>query len=177
MHPSRALSPAILAPLCFLLAGCTFSAALAGKFQDPVIRVEGSKVRALSPSTADVAFELSISNPNPYRLQAGKLSYRLSVEGETLAEGTAGVRTSLPAQGMATVELAFQVPFDALARLSPRGYMVGEIPCELEVHLSVGSLFFTRPVRAIHASVLRLNLPLGLARAGAFAFKNRDWQT
>jgi hypothetical protein len=64
-----------------------------------------------------------------------------------------------------------------LSNAAPRAVMLGEIPYDLDVWMSVDAWLHPRELHLATSSVLRLNLPVGLVRGGAVAFPIGGWQS
>lgn len=166
-----------VALLAVLPLGCGVSALLAGRFEEPQVTLVASKVEAVSRSAASVRFEFLVSNPNPYPLRVQGLHYHLSVNGSAIASGDVPERVALPARGSASMEASVTLDTPVLTAAAADALMTGEIPYVLEGTLGLGTLVLRREIRFVRSSVLRLNLPLDLARATAFAFVDGTWQT
>ncbi len=147
-----------------LVAGCGLPAML-GHFEPPVVSVNATKVESVSLTTAVIQLTLMVRNPNAFELTTRTVRYRLSVSDHVLADGTATNRLTLSAHTSSAVNLRIEVSFNALRDAAPDAVMVGEIPYELDGVLVVGSFLSQEEVPFSAASVLRLNLPLELARA------------
>jgi LEA14-like dessication related protein len=165
---------ALLGPV---LWGCAMSALLTGRFEEPEITLADSKVETISSTTVRLSFGLDIFNPNSYGLQLRVTRYRLIIGGTVMAQGGEPVAVSLPAHGKATVHLPADVAFEVLQSTAHAAMMTGEIPYQLEAWFQVGNLLRTRQLSFVDSSVLRLNLPLGLARSGGLAVAQADWQS
>ncbi len=152
--------------LSLVSQGCSAIAMLSGSFASPTVEVVASRVAALSTRRADVFIELEVDNPNSFALTARDLTYRFSLDGSMVAEGDWHVGATIPASGKALVELPLRVHLDKLLQSAAAGLVLGEIPYQLDATLTVGSFLLQREIEIAEASVLRLNLPLGLARLG-----------
>jgi LEA14-like dessication related protein len=169
------IARAVLLALCLPLAGCSIVTRIAGGFEDPTVELEASKVASISLSAAQLLFTLRVHNPNARALQPQGLRYRLTVNQTMLAEGATDASVTVPPRASAPLNLRVDVPLKALLDTAPGAMTLGEIPYELEVWLSVDSWFRQHEVRLVASSVLRLNLPLGLARV--VAFPDGGWQS
>ena len=163
--------------LCSLsLTGCSLLARATGTFDDPTIALQTSKVESVSPQTTSLVFTLAVCNPNEFALRPLALHYRLSVNREVVAEGSSGGAT-VPPKGSVAVDVPIEVRRESLSNAAPAAMVLGEIPYDLEVRMSFDSCLKARAIHFTTSSVLRLNLPLGLANAGTVAFALEDWQS
>ena len=160
-HRSIRIALAWLVPLA---AGCGLTATLPGRFDAPQIQVHESKVESMSTTTARVALGLDVYNPNSYTLHVTQLRFLLRIGGVVLAEGESPQGFDLPPQASATVQFPADLHLEALAANAATALMLGEVPYELQTTLSVGTFFLQREIDGSQSSVLRFNLPLGLAR-------------
>ncbi len=164
--------------LCgLLLTGCSLLARAAGTFDDPSIALQMSKVESVSVHTTTLQFAFIVHNPNGFALRPRALRYVLSVNQTVVAEGSSDVGVTVPASASASVEVPIEVSRESLSNAAPDAVVLGEIPYDLDVRLFFDSWLREREVRFVASSVLRLNLPLGLARAGAVAFTAEGWQS
>lgn len=159
------------------LTGCSLVARVTGGFESPALELQASKVESVSLAVTHVVFELAIHNPNAYALRSRELRYRLTVDQTVVAEGVVDVTAPLPPRSSAPVYLPVDVGLDRLLNAAPAAMVLGEIPYNLDVWVSVDSWLRQRQVHLVTSSVLRLNLPLGLARGSVVAFPDPHWQS
>jgi LEA14-like dessication related protein len=167
----------VLLAFCVSLAGCSLVARVTGGFESPVIELEASKVESISLANTHLLFELVVHNPNAYSVTSHALRYRLMVGGAVVAEGTDDVTQTVPPNASASVNLPIDVRLDRLLNAAQGTTVLGEIPYDLDVWLSVDSWLRQREVHLRTSSALRMNLPIGLARAGVVAFSGAGWQS
>jgi len=148
------------------LHGCAGIKMLRGGVEAPEVVLAASKVVAFSARRADLLFDFDVRNPNAFALTAHSLNYRLTVRDKVVAEGSRDTAVSLPAGGDALVQLPIQAHVDPLMEAAVAGFVVGEIPYRLEATLTFGSFLFRQQIDIVASSILRLNLPLGLANHG-----------
>ena len=158
---SRHLLP--LACALSLVAGCSVPALLGGRFVPPEMVLNASKIAGLSLSDATLEFELAITNPNRFRLRIRAVHYRLRINGTAVGDGVANLGSTVAANGATVVAFPVSLPLETFTAAAGTAALSGEIPYEIEVSVSVGSLFAQRDVAITATSVLRLNLPLELA--------------
>jgi len=163
--------------LCVPLTGCSLMARMIGPFADPALELQGSKVESVSSQATRLLFTLAVHNRNAFPLEARVQRYRVTVEKTAVAEGTSAVAATVPASALALVELPIEVAPGSLSNAAPRAVVLGEIPYDLDVWLSLDAWPQQREVHFQTSSVLRLNLPIGLARSSVVAFPITGWQS
>ena len=162
---------------CLPLTGCSLLARATGSFDDPTITLQTSKVESVSLRTTSLLFALVVHNPNGFALQPRALRYRLSVNQTVVAEGSSDASETVLPSGSVSVEVPIEVSRESLSEAAPDAVVLGEIPYDLDVRLFFDSWLREREIHFVTSSVLRLNLPLGLAHAGAVAFTIQGWQS
>ena len=165
MRRPRRSTQCLLSLALFLpgFAGCGLPALLAGHFETPVATLASSKVQSISPMASEIAFVLTLHNPNSYGLRTQVVRYRLSVNGAVVAEGSKPAEVALPADESTPVRFTVDVGFDALEKAAAGALVIGEVPYQLETWISLRSWLQPREVYCVAASVLRFNVPLELA--------------
>lgn len=163
--------------LCGLLTGCSLVAQVTGGFEDPAVELHGSKVEAVSPDATRLLFTLAVQNPNAFPLESRVQRYRLTINQAVVAEGTSSILATVPAGAATLVDLPIEIGAGRLSNAAPRAVVLGEIPYDLDVWLYINAWLHSREVHLATSSVLRLNLPLGLARSDMFAFPIGGWHT
>jgi len=159
------------------LTSCSLMARMTGRFEDPALELQGSKVESVSPEMTRLLFTLAVHNPNAFPLDSRVQRYRLTVSKTVVAESTSNILATVPAGGPTFVDLPIEVGPGSLSNAAPGAVVLGEIPYDLDVWLSVDTWLRRREVHLQTSSVLRLNLPLGLARGDKVAFPTGGWQS
>jgi len=159
------------------LMGCNLVARVTGGFEDPTLGLQGSKVESVSPDVTRLLFTIAVHNPNTFQLESHVQRYRLTIEKTVVAEGTSSIFAIVPAGAPTLVDLPLEIGPGSLSNAAPRAVVLGEIPYDLDVWLSIDAWFHPREVHLAASSVLRLNLPLGLVRGNAVAFPIEGWQS
>ena len=159
------------------LTGCALVARVTGGFEDPALELQGSKVESVSPDVTRLLFTLAVHNPNAFPLESRVQRYRLIVNGTVVAEGTSNILVPIPAGVPTLVDLPIEVGPGSLSNAAPRAVVLGEIPYDLDVWLSIDAWLHPHEVHLATSSVLRLNLPLGLVRGDVVAFPIGGWQS
>jgi len=159
------------------LTGCSLVARVTGGFAEPALELQGSKVEAVSPDVTRLLFTIAVHNPNAFPLESRVHRYRLTVDTTVVAEGTSNILATIPAGAPTLLDLPIEVGPGGLSSAAPRAVVLGEIPYDLDVWLSVDAWLHPREVHLATSSVLRLNLPLGLVRGDGVAFPIAGWQS
>jgi len=163
--------------VCVPLTGCSLVAGVTGSSESPVVELQASRVESVSLGTTHLVFELVFHNPNAFTLTARAFQYRLTVNRTVVADGATNVSVTVPPKASASADLPIGVERDRLSNAAQGAMVLGEIPFDLDVWLAVDSWLHRREIHLLASSVLRLNLPLGLAREGAIAFPGVGWQS
>lgn len=146
--------------MLLLLDGCGTLTAVAGRFDPPELRIHRSWIRGVTPTTLAVSFTIDLDNPNRYALQVQRLRYSLIVDGEELGAAENSEPLTLPGRQTRTLELPLTA---SLATWTAVTATLGEMPYELRVTLSIEAPWFDHSVEVSQRSVLRIDVPLGLA--------------
>ena len=96
---------AVSAALLTGVAGCSMLGRAA--FQNPVVHLRNVQVRGIGLSGGSLDVMLSVFNPNHYRLDATRLTYRVSLAGDsvTLASGALDSRFTVQDNDSTTVTI------------------------------------------------------------------------
>lgn len=128
-----------------------FSAACAsvGKqvFQVPTVRFQDLQVQGVGLQGGTLDVVLSVYNPNNFRLDASRLTYRLTVDTTTLGEGVFDKHVTVNAGDSAVVHLPVSLDFAGLStagkQLMGRGSVLYRVAGDFTVNTPLGD--FTRP--------------------------------
>lgn len=116
-------------------------------FQQPIVNFRDLQVRGvgLTASTLDVV--LSVYNPNGYRLDATKLTYRLMVDSTALGEGVYDNHFAVQSGDSTTVRLPVTLSYAGLSaagrQLAGKGSVNYRVMGDVTVSTPIGS--FTEP--------------------------------
>jgi LEA14-like dessication related protein len=141
--PFRRAAPAALAAA--LLAGC----ATLGRqvFEQPVVTFRDVSVRGVGLQGGSLDVILSVYNPNRFRLDATRLTYRVLVDSSELGTGALDQRFVVQSGDSATVRLPVQFTFAGLGaagrQLLRSGAVNYRVLGDVTVSTPLGS--FTRP--------------------------------
>ena len=147
MRNSRAQIFSLVAVISLLLvvSGCRTLGLRA--FAQPVVTFQDVKIAQISPVGGTLDVLIGVKNPNGYRLDATRMSYRLMTDSTELGRGVIEKAISIRAGDSTVVTLPLNFTFAALgvvARLlQSRGAVEYRIVGDLSVATPVGS--FTHP--------------------------------
>ncbi len=131
------------------LAGCATLARQA--FQNPIVNLRDVNVRGIGVSGGSLDVILSVYNPNNYRLDATRLTYRLFV-GDTvsLANGDIQTQTSVQAGDSTLVTVPVSFTYAGLGAAARQIFSTGSINYRVAGDVTVGSAVgnFTVPYSA-----------------------------
>ncbi len=96
-----------------LLATSACATLLKQAFQSPVVDVTDVKVKAIGLQGATLDVQLSIQNPNEYRIDAEKVSYNFFVDSTKVVSGEVTQRLTVEEKGR--ISLTLPVSFDYAA--------------------------------------------------------------
>jgi LEA14-like dessication related protein len=102
----------ILAALLFTSSGC--ATLLRQAFQSPIVEVTDVQVKAIGLQGATLDVQLSIQNPNEYRIDAEKVSYNFFVDSTKVVSGEVAQRLTLEEKGRITLTLPVSFDYAAL---------------------------------------------------------------
>jgi LEA14-like dessication related protein len=123
------------------LGGAALSVLSCVTFRQPEVRFAGVSVGSLSKEGAGLDVELSVTNPNGYKLGVRELTYRLSIGDAPAGEGSAAQTISIPAHATAKVGLPLKVTFEPLKSSALEMALTGRIAYAIE-----GEVVFTTPL-------------------------------
>lgn len=120
-------------------------------FAEPVVNLKDVRVTALGLSGGSVDVVLSVYNPNGYRLDATKLTYRVMMDSATqLATGEFNDKITVQEKDSTIVRLPVSFTYSGIGaagrELMDKGSVEYRVTGDLSVGTPVGS--FTRPYSA-----------------------------
>ena len=130
-----------------LLAAVGCSRLIRNQFANPVIELKDVRLRGIGLQGGSLDVVLDVFNPNPYRLDASRLTYRLMVDTSNVAEGSIDQRVTLETQKKS--EIILPVTFStkqligAASALQKSGSVDYTVTGEVTVATPFGN--FTRP--------------------------------
>jgi LEA14-like dessication related protein len=127
------------------LAGCASIGA--GAFQQPIVNFKDLQVEGIGTKGGTVDVILSVYNPNGYRLDATKLTYRLLVDTASVGEGVYNTTFTVQSGDSSIVRLPVNLSYEGLAaaatQLKEKGSVNYRVIGDVTVTTPVGS--FTKP--------------------------------
>jgi LEA14-like dessication related protein len=127
------------------LAGCASMGI--GGFKDPIVNFKDIQVQGIGTKGGTVDVVLSVYNPNGYRLDATKLTYRLLVDTASVGEGVYDTKFAVQSGDSAIVRLPVNLSYAGLAaaaqQLKEKGTVAYRVVGDVTVATPVGN--FTKP--------------------------------
>jgi len=108
----RIIFSAAMLAVVAAVAGC--SALGRQIFQNPVVNLRDVRVTGVGLTGASLDVVLNVYNPNHYRLDLGRLTYQLNVEGTQLATGTYETSTSFAEGDTTMVRLPISLTYSGI---------------------------------------------------------------
>ena len=131
------------------LAGCATLARQA--FQNPIVNLQNVNVKGLGLSGGQLDVVLSVYNPNSYRLDATRLTYRLFVgDSVGLANGDIQTQTTVQAGDSTFVTVPVSFTYAGLGAAARQLFSTGSVNYRVTGDVTVGSVVgnFTVPYSA-----------------------------
>jgi LEA14-like dessication related protein len=132
-----------------MLAGCATLGRQA--FQNPVVNLRDVKVQGLGVSGGQLEVQLSVYNPNSYRLDATRLTYQVFVgDSVSLANGDMETRTTVQAGDSTIVTVPVAFSYSGLGAAAGQLLRTGSVNYRVAGDVTVGSVVgnFTVPYSA-----------------------------
>ena len=120
-------------------------------FQNPVVNLRDVKVQGIGMSGGQLEVQLSVYNPNAYRLDASRLTYRLFVgDSVGLANGAVETRATVQAGDSTLVNVPVSFTFSGLGAAARQLLATGSVNYRVAGDVTVGSVVgnFTVPYSA-----------------------------
>jgi LEA14-like dessication related protein len=117
-------------------------------FQNPVVNLRDVRVLGLGTTGGQLEVHLGVYNPNNYRLDATRLTYRVAVgEDVGLATGALDTRTTVQAGDSTIVKLPVSFTYSGLGAAATQLLRTGAVNYRVAGDLTVGSVVgnFTVP--------------------------------
>lgn len=127
------------------LAGCASMGV--GGFKQPIVNFSDLQVEGVGTKGGTVDVVLSVYNPNGYRLDATKLTYRLLVDTTAVGDGIYNTKFTVQSGDSAIVRLPVHLSYSGLAaaarQLQENGSVNYRVTGDVTVATPVGN--FTQP--------------------------------
>jgi len=120
-------------------------------FQNPVVNLRNVQVKSLGISGGNLDVQLSVYNPNAYRIDASRLTYRLFVgDSVSLATGAVDTRSTVQASDSTLITLPVAFTYTGLSTAARSILQTGAISYRVLGDVTVGSVVgnFTVPYSA-----------------------------
>ena len=128
-----------------VVSGC--ASALRNQFANPVVELKDIRLRGIGLQGGSFDVVLDVYNPNAYRLDASRITYKLAVDTAQIAEGVIDKLVTLETQKKSEILLPVtfnsQQVMKAFAALGKTGTVDYKIAGEVTVATPFGN--FTRP--------------------------------
>lgn len=114
-HPARSLRGlkwAAVTVLCTAIAGC--AAIGLGSFSEPVVRLKDVQITGLGLQGGSVDVKLSVYNPNKFKLDAIKMTYKVDIDSIPLGDGELGDRFVVQSRDSSEVRLPVRFTYAGL---------------------------------------------------------------
>jgi len=139
----------VVAALTVSVAAC--SALGRQAFQNPVVNLRDVRVLGLGTSGGQLEVALGVYNPNNYRLDATRLTYRVFVgDSVGLANGAVDTRTTVQAGDSTLVKIPVSFTYSGLGTAASQLLRTGSVNYRVAGDVTVGSVVgnFTVPYSA-----------------------------
>src|SRR5919198_5680874 len=138
-----------MAGVALAVIGC--SALGRAAFQNPVVNLRDVRVLGLGTSGGQLEVALGVYNPNNYRLDATRLTYRVFVgDSVGLANGAVDTRTTVQAGDSTIVKIPVSFTYSGLGAAATQLLRTGSVNYRVAGDVTVGSVVgnFTVPYSA-----------------------------
>jgi LEA14-like dessication related protein len=140
-----------LAILTLTLSVAACSALGRQAFQNPVVNLKDVRVLGLGTTGGQLEVQLGVYNPNNYRLDATRLTYRVAVGDDVgLATGAVDTRTTVQAGDSTIVKIPVSFTYSGLGAAATQLMRTGAVNYRVAGDVTVGSVVgnFTVPYSA-----------------------------
>lgn len=120
-------------------------------FQQPIVNLRDVSVQGLGLSGGQLEVQLSVYNPNNFRLDATRLTYRVFVgDSVGLANGAVDTRTTMQASDSTIVTIPVSFTYSGLGAAARQILQTGSVNYRVAGDVTVGSVVgnFTVPYSA-----------------------------
>jgi len=116
-------------------------------FEEPIITFKDARITGLGVTGGSIEVVLDVYNPNRFRLDGTRLTYRVLVDSTTFGEGEYLTKFEVDERGTNTVRLPFSFSYSGVGaagrQLTQTGSVEYRVVGDLTVATPIGS--FTRP--------------------------------
>lgn len=122
-----------------VLAAASCGGLRKGDFKEPVVTFRNVRVGGIGLDGGTLDIVLSVFNPNGYRLDASRMTYKLFVDTLPLGSGAMDKHFSVPSRDSAEVELPLRLSWNGVNVAGRRLLHDGTVPYRVTGDLTVGS--------------------------------------
>ncbi|MFI5241710.1 MAG: LEA type 2 family protein [Gemmatimonadales bacterium] len=122
-----------------VLAAASCGGLRKGDFKEPVVTFRNVRVEGIGLDGGTLEIVLSVFNPNGYRLDASRMTYKLFVDTLALGSGAMDKHFSVPSRDSAEVELPLHLSWNGVNVAGRRLLHDGAVPYRVTGDLTVGS--------------------------------------
>ena len=128
----------VIPALMLAVAGCAAIAKQA--FQNPVVNLRDVRVLSLGTSGGNLEVQLGVYNPNNYRIDATRLTYRVAIGDDvSLANGALDTRSTVQAGDSTIVKLPVSFTYSGLGAAASQLLRTGAVNYKVNGDVTVGS--------------------------------------
>ncbi len=124
---SRRTKLAAVALAVFAIAGCASLGALGG-FKEPVVTFKDLRVRGLGLTGGSIDAYLNVYNPNGFRLDATRLSYKVAVGENQLGTGILDSRFTVQDKDSTTIRIPVDFTYAGIGGAARQMMQSGSVP-------------------------------------------------
>jgi LEA14-like dessication related protein len=141
-----------IAVLAFIVSGIAACSGLGRQaFQNPVVDLRDVRVLGIGTTGGQLEVALGVYNPNSYRLDATRLTYRVFVaDSMGLASGALDTRTTVQSNDTTIVRIPVSFTYAGLGRAASQLLQTGAVDYRVAGDVTVGTVVgnFTVPYSA-----------------------------
>lgn len=140
-----------LAVLALTVSAVACSTLGRAAFQNPIVNLRDVRVLGLGTSGGNLEVQLSVYNPNNYRLDATRLTYRVFVgDSVGLASGAMDTRATVQASDSTVLKIPVSFTYSGLGAAATQLLRTGAVNYKVTGDVTVGSAVgnFTVPYSA-----------------------------
>ena len=137
--------------LCVALAAAAGGVGCAslgrGAFQEPIVNFRNARITGLGLSGGSVEIALSVYNPNQFRLDGTRLTYRLSVDSVQFGQGAYDQQFTVQERDSTVIRLPLTFTYAGIGELGRQLLQTGTVNYRVAGDLTVATPIgnFTRP--------------------------------
>jgi len=122
----------------FAIAGCA-SLGLGGAFKEPIVTFKDLRVAGIGLSGGSLDAYVNVYNPNGYRLDATRMTYKVLVGENQLGTGALDSRFTVQNQDSTTVRIPIEFTYAGIGGAARQLMQSGSVPYTVTGDVTVGS--------------------------------------